>query len=200
MFYVYEWYVKETNEVIYVGKGTNRRYKVTKHNKFFNEFIKRFECESRIIKYFEKEKDAFTYEYDRVKELKQIGQCVCNIYDGGFGGTTSWWNEKRRDEYSKKNVMKNEVQRKRMSEKNPMKNPKTAEKVNSQKRKAVIVDGIRYKSITEAASAIGVGMTGLAYALKDGRKCKGHQCEYDNQQPNHENTDKSIVGGSTTNA
>ena len=102
MFYVYEWYVKETNEVIYVGKGTNRRYKVTKHNKFFNEFIKRFECESRIIKYFEKEKDAFAYEYDRVKELKQIGQCVCNIYDGGFGGTTSWWNEKRRDEYSKK--------------------------------------------------------------------------------------------------
>ena len=52
MFYVYEWFIKETNEVIYVGKGCGRRYKVTKHNKFFNDMIKRFDCDSRIIKEF----------------------------------------------------------------------------------------------------------------------------------------------------
>ena len=39
MFYVYEWFVKESGEVFYVGKGTKNRYKVKKHNKFFNDFI-----------------------------------------------------------------------------------------------------------------------------------------------------------------
>ena len=52
MFYVYEWYVKETDEIIYVGKGCGNRYKVRKHNKFFNEMIKRFDCESRAIELF----------------------------------------------------------------------------------------------------------------------------------------------------
>ena len=55
MYYVYEWYVIETNEVFYVGKGTRNRYKVKKHNKFFNDFISRQNCDSRIIKTFKKE-------------------------------------------------------------------------------------------------------------------------------------------------
>ena len=32
MFYVYEWFRTDTNEIFYVGKGCNRRYKVKKHN------------------------------------------------------------------------------------------------------------------------------------------------------------------------
>lgn len=200
MFYVYEWYIKDTNEIIYVGKGCRNRYKVRKHNAFFNDMIKHYDCDSRIVKTFDDEQQAFAYEYDRVKELKSIGQCRCNIYDGGCGGTTSWWTDEMKEKYSANNVMHSQKQRKRMSENNPMKNPITAEKVNSQKRIAVIIDGIKYRSIKEGANAIGVCETGLGYALKDGRKCKGHECKYDNQQPNHENTDKSIVGGSTTNA
>ena len=35
MFYVYEWFIKETDEIIYVGKGCRNRYKVRKHNRFF---------------------------------------------------------------------------------------------------------------------------------------------------------------------
>lgn len=53
MYYVYEWFIVETGEVIYVGKGTGRRYKVRKHNRLFNEMIRRFECDSRIVKEFE---------------------------------------------------------------------------------------------------------------------------------------------------
>lgn len=200
MFYVYEWYIKDTNEIIYVGKGCRNRYKVRKHNAFFNDMIKHYDCDSRIVKTFDDEQQAFDYEYDRVKKLKSIGQCRCNIYDGGCGGVTNWWTDEMREKYSANNVMHSQKQRKRMSENNPMKNPITAEKVNSQKRIAVIIDGIKYRSIKEGANAIGVCETGLGYALKDGRKCKGHECKYDNQQPNHENTDKSIVGGSTTNA
>ena len=130
MFYVYEWFIKENDEVIYVGKGCRRRYKVTKHNKFFNDMIKRFDCDSRIIKEFDNEKDAFSYEYERITELKAKGQCVCNIYEGGCGGTTDWWTEDKKQWYSEHNVMKNEAQRKRMSENNPMKNKSVALKVN----------------------------------------------------------------------
>ena len=200
MFYVYEWYIKDTNEVIYVGKGCRNRFKVKKHNCFFNDMINRFDCDSRIIKYFENEEDAFAYEYDRVKELQSIGQCKCNIYKGGFGGEAKVWTSEKRALYSKNNVMYSKEQRDRMSKQNPMKNPTIAEKVNSQKRKSVIIDGIKYHSIKDGANAIGVSSSALAYALKDCRKCKGHECKYDNQQPSHENTDNSIVEGSTTNS
>ena len=126
MFYVYEWYVVESAEIFYVGKGTRNRYKVRKHNKFFNDFITRYNCDSRIIKEFKTEKEAFEYEYERINELKCIGQCVCNIYEGGTGGTVEWWTEERKEKYSKNNVMKSKKQRARMSANNPMKNAEIA--------------------------------------------------------------------------
>ena len=103
MFYVYEWFIKNTNEIIYVGKGSKNRYKVRKHNYIFNEFIKRYNCDSRIVKYFESEKEAFAAEFDRINELKLIGQCVCNINAGGAGGTIEHWTEERRKTYSENN-------------------------------------------------------------------------------------------------
>lgn len=30
MFYVYEWFIVETGEIFYVGKGTGKRYQVKK--------------------------------------------------------------------------------------------------------------------------------------------------------------------------
>lgn len=33
MFYIYEWYNTDTNEVFYVGKGVYNRYKVKRRNK-----------------------------------------------------------------------------------------------------------------------------------------------------------------------
>lgn len=156
MYYVYEWFIVETGEIIYVGKGSKRRYKVTKHNKFFNEMIRRNQCDSRIIKEFEKEEDAFYYEMVRIDELKEIGQCVCNIYRGGCGGTTSWWTEERRHEYSIKNVMKSKEQRERMSKFNPMKDPNIAEKSNSKKRRPVIIGEKEFKSVYDAAKTLNV--------------------------------------------
>lgn len=264
MFYVYEWFIKETNEVIYVGKGCNRRYKVTKHNKFFNDMIKRFDCDSRIIKEFSTEKEAFDYEYKRITELKEIGQCVCNIYDGGCGGTTDWWTEERKQWYSKHNAMKNQKQRERMSAQNPMKNTKVAKIVGQKHRKPVIINGIRYEGVTfaakklkvadqtivkwcrqgydifgnpcryeneeqkeipivkklhpkattvkpvivdgirfetvkDGATYIGVSSSVLIRKIKDNKPCKGHNCKYDNQKPSHTKSDNSSVEGSTTN-
>ena len=60
MFYVYEWYIKDTNEIFYVGKGIGKRYKVTKgRNSQFNKMLEKYDCDSRIIKWFKNEKDAF---------------------------------------------------------------------------------------------------------------------------------------------
>lgn len=264
MFYVYEWFIKETNEVIYVGKGKGKRYKVRKHNRLFDEMIKRFECESRIIKYFENEEDAFKYEYERIEYMKSVNQCVCNINKGGSGGTISWWDDETRKKYSEQNIMKTLSQRKRMSENNPMKNPQIMKEVARKKMRAVvingetyescksaaeqigvcdytiitwckrgydtngnpcrykdetqkeypsikkthpkattpkpvIVNGVRYETVKEGASSIGVCSETLIRAIKSNKKCKGFECRYDNQQPSHKNTSESIVEGSTTN-
>lgn len=260
MYYVYEWFIKETEEIIYVGKGINRRYKVTKHNNFFNEMIKRYNCDSRIVKHFETEKEAFEYEYEYIKKLKSKNQCVCNIYNGGTGGTTEWWTDEKKEWYSKNNCMKNEKQRLRMSINNPMKNEKTRNKVKEKKskkivlgdktynsikeiakefqirdtavqywlkrgygrnqelcyyygekpgkivirthetsNKPVLIDGIWFKNVKSGANYIGACSESLIRAIKKNKLCKGHKCEYANQQPSHENSDKSIVEGSTTN-
>lgn len=178
MFYVYEWFIVDTEEVIYVGKGTGNRYKVKKHNRLFNEMIKRFKCDSRIVKKFEDEKDAFAYEFERINEMKKKGQCVCNIYDGGFGGTTSWWTDELKEAYSQNNVMKSAKQRARMSKDNPMKNPDVAEKANSKKRVAVIIGGIEYKSIADAKKAFNVTGSAISSWCVKGKSPSGETCCY----------------------
>lgn len=179
MFYVYEWYIVETGEVIYVGKGCNLRYKVRKHNRFFNDMIKRYKCDSRIIKTFDSESDAFDYEYQRVNELKEQGQCVCNINKGGAGGTTTWWTDELRRKYSEKNVMKSEAQRRRMVKHNPMSNPETAMKTNSQKRIPVTINGEHYISIKEASLKVGVSTDTIAQWCKKGHSTSGGICFFE---------------------
>lgn len=182
MFYVYEWYIVETDEVIYVGKGTRNRYKVRKHNKFFNEMLKRYKCESRIIKEFSTEKEAFSYEFDRVKELKAKGQCVCNIYEGGFGGTVNWWNDDRKEWYSDHNTMKSENQRKRMEVDNPMKNSDTAKKVNSKKKIPVIIGETQYESIKDASEKLNVSTSTITGWCIRGKTTDGTTCMYANER------------------
>lgn len=181
MFYVYEWFIEKTNEIIYVGKGCGRRYKVTKHNRLFNEMIKRFKCSSRIIKEFETEKEAFEYEYQRVNELWEIGQCVCNINKGGCGGSVSWWTDEIREKYSEHNVMKSVAQRERMSTRNPMKNKEIAQRVNAQKRRAVIVNGVRYEGVTSAAKELNVNPTTICNWCRKGYDKMANPCRYEDE-------------------
>lgn len=182
MYYVYEWYIVDTDEVIYVGKGTHNRYKVRKHNKFFNDMLKRFQCDSRIVKEFDTEKEAFSYEFERINELKKIGQCVCNIHDGGYGGTVDWWTEERKEWYSENNAMKSQMQRERMTENNPMKNKDVAEKTNSKKRIPLIIGNTRYSSIKEASIALKVSTATINAWLIRGITTSGEECRYENRE------------------
>lgn len=210
MFYVYEWFIKDSSVVFYVGKGCRDRYKVLKHNKAFNLFLKLFDCESRIVKTFENETDAFEYEYERVKELKKIGQCQCNIYDGGFGGNTEWWTDDLRRRYSEKNIMKSKAQRLRMKTNNPMKNKDIAEKTNGQKRRKVTIGNTTYKSFKEAEETLGISYSNIITWGKHGKTPSGETCliepqkqyrvnAHGNQKPSRGNADNSTTEGSTTN-
>ena len=259
MYYVYEWFVKETGEIFYVGKGCDKRYLCkSQRNKYFKDYIKNNYCQSRIIKTFETEQEALNYEHERICELKKQGLCKCNLDNGGTGGTSFIWTKEMKEYKSKYNPMKSQKQRERMSTNNPMKNKDVAKEVGNKHKKKVIINGILYESLVDAgnklgkhpneigkwckrgydinrkpcryfgekqkeipdlkvtcskkviideklfnsvkegASYLGVCSESLIRAIKNNRKCKGHVCEYGNQQPSHENTDKSIVEGSTT--
>lgn len=265
MFYVYEWYIVETGEIFYVGKGCKNRYKSKCHrNRLFDEFIKRFNCESRIIKRFDTEDEAFCFEKERIAELKAKGLCVCNLDGGGNGGVNFVWTDDMRKYKSVYNPMKAKAQRERMSKNNPMKRPDIAAENGKRKMrpvvingtwyeslksaaksigvcefsiltwckrgydtvgnpcryaneeqkpyptikkthpgattpKSVIVDGIKFETVKDAAKFINTHSERLIRAIKSNRKCKGHECRYDNQQPSRGNSDTSTPEGSTTN-
>lgn len=260
-FYVYEWYNKKTNQVFYVGKGCKNRYKqITKRNKVFIDYYNNNECESRIIKYFDNEADAFKYENKKILYYKKNNQCFCNLDNGGKGGFNFVWTNEMRLYKSKYNPMKNYYQRYRMSINNPMKNPNIKEKVKQKKSKKVVlgdkiynsikdlsreynvhdtaiqywlkrgygrnnkpcyyfgekpkkfiiknhetsnkpvyIDNIYFKNVKSGAKYIGVWSESLIRAIKNNKTCRGHKCEYVNQQPSHMNSDKSNMEGSTTN-
>ena len=178
MFYIYEWYIVNTNEIFYVGKGTKKRYLCKQHNQVFKHYINKYNCASRILKYFDKEEDAFKAEYDRIKELKMQGQAVCNLRAGGSGGETASWTPEKRTLYSKNNVMKSEQQRQRMRENNPMKNPIYAKRNGIKHSKAVNINGKIYSSGREVAKIYNVTPECVRYWLKRGYTNKNEPCNY----------------------
>lgn len=147
--------------------------------------ILRYKCDSRIIKEFETEKEAFSYEFERVNELKKLGQCVCNIQEGGFGGSTEWWTEEMRERYSTHNAMLSAYQRKRMSQNNPMKNKEVSEKVNSKKRIPVIIGDVEYPSIADAKEAFNVSCSTINAWCTNGKTPTGLYCGYKNGKRNN---------------
>ena len=179
-YYVYEWFIKETNEIFYVGKGCGLRYKiVNKHRNFlFQDKIKNNNCESRIIKYFDTEEEAYKYEAQRIRQLKKQGMCVCNIMPGGAGGSGEYWTDELRKQYSENNVMKRSDQRKRMSEQNPMKNADIAKIVGEKHVSSLLIGEKEYHSIKEAAEKEDVSTTTIRAWLINGSTIDGRICNY----------------------
>lgn len=202
MFYVYEWYIKDTGEIFYVGKGCGKRYKVAyQRNQLFTNTIQQYDCESRIIKYFNNEKDAFQYEDERINQLKKQGLCKCNIHSGGAGGSSEYWTDQLRQEYSINNPMKDPEQRKRMAEQNPMKNKQTVQKVVEKKSKKIIINNIQYPSIKAVKEHYNVSYDVVIKWCKNGITSFGEQCRYAdptqatiNKKQNH-NVKPIIVDG-----
>lgn len=90
-FYVYEIYDVDTNEVIYVGKGTGqRRYARTKHrSEEFLNAIQYRDVKSRIVESNLTNEEALQKEIDQVKTRKEEGHPLCNKTEGGQGFVSS---------------------------------------------------------------------------------------------------------------
>lgn len=88
IFYVYEWYNKDTGEVFYVGKGKNGVHKSIKNrNQYFLNYHNKHNCEVRKVYTGLSESEAFEKEVHLIGEYKQLAQCKCNLTIGGEGST-----------------------------------------------------------------------------------------------------------------
>lgn len=88
-YYVYEWFINDTLEIFYVGKGKGlRRFSLAGRNKYFMRIYNKYSCSVRIYKAYLTEYEAWAIEKDRIDELKGIGQAKTNLHSGGRGGNT----------------------------------------------------------------------------------------------------------------
>lgn len=85
-FYVYEWFIIDSFEIFYVGKGTGRR-KLELHNrsKYFMNIYNKYNCAVRLHKQSLTNEKACKEEIKRIAELKAVGQARCNFTTGGTG-------------------------------------------------------------------------------------------------------------------
>lgn len=88
-YYVYIWYIKETNEVFYVGKGTGRRYKqISNRNKFFTDMYNSHDCDVRKIYENLTESEAFQKEMETIRWYRENTNFrLTNQTDGGEGSS-----------------------------------------------------------------------------------------------------------------
>ena len=102
-YYVYIWYIVDTDEVFYVGKGKGRRYKQTSNrNKFFTNMYKSHNCDVKKIYENLTESEAFQKERETVKWYRENTKFrLTNQTEGGEG--SSGWNppQEYRDKQSK---------------------------------------------------------------------------------------------------
>lgn len=85
-YYVYIHVNKNTNEVLYVGKGTGDRFKdLSSRNEAYLKYIDvlgKDNIECRIIKHFQDEAEAYNYEKEITDLFKSLGQAKYSIKSG----------------------------------------------------------------------------------------------------------------------
>lgn len=88
-FYVYEWFIIDTLEVFYVGKGTGkRRFETHNRSKYFKSILNKYNCAVRIYKSYITNEEACEIEIERIAYMKMLGWAKCNFTNGGNGFST----------------------------------------------------------------------------------------------------------------
>lgn len=88
-FYVYEWFIIDTNQVFYVGKGTRDRYlNKSNRNTHFKRIIAKYDCDVRIIQDGLTEEESFLLEEEVISNYKKNGIVLANKSNGGKGGSS----------------------------------------------------------------------------------------------------------------
>lgn len=110
-YYVYEWFIKDTKEVFYVGKGCRERWRTKKReNKFFMNMLRTHECDVRKVKENLTEQEAFDLEIKLISYYRENTNFrLTNIQDGGENPPTFYGEESpaKRPEVRKKIGMSN---------------------------------------------------------------------------------------------
>lgn len=89
MFYVYEWFIVDTLEVFYVGKGTGmRRFEIHNRSKYFKNVYNKYNCAVHLVYCNLTNEQACELEKDRICEMRMKGQAKCNFTNGGTGFST----------------------------------------------------------------------------------------------------------------
>lgn len=71
IYYVYEWFKKETGDVFYVGKGKGNRYKsLANRNPYFMNVYNKYETDVRVVKDNMTEKESLEFEYELIKKYR----------------------------------------------------------------------------------------------------------------------------------
>lgn len=182
-FYVYEWFNINTNEVFYVGKGCGKRaFETKKRNKIFLKYYETYPCDVRLVFQDLSEEEAFKQEKILTDFYKKKDQCQANLADAGYGGVSQVWTPELKQYWSENNPMKQEEQRLRMSIYNPMKNPEVAKKVGQTKKRAVIINGVKYDGLVDAAKDLQVCTDTILTWVKQGHNSKGEPCRYADEE------------------
>jgi hypothetical protein len=92
-YYVYEYFIVDTLEVFYVGKGTgNRRFETHNRSSYFMSVYNKYRCAVRIVKQGLTNEEACSEEIERIAEMKSIGWAKCNFTSGGTGFSEGYMN------------------------------------------------------------------------------------------------------------
>lgn len=99
-FYIYFHYTLDTNELFYIGKGTNNRaYSKESRNIYWKRVVKKHNYIVVIKKSLISESLAFKYEKYFISKLNP----KCNLTPGGAGGNTKkGYSKYRKNKFKKK--------------------------------------------------------------------------------------------------
>lgn len=84
-FYVYAHMISGTNEIFYIGKGSDKRaYSLKSRNKYWNSIVNKYGYDINILEENLLEKQAFDREIALIKEIRP----KANLTEGGEGTDT----------------------------------------------------------------------------------------------------------------
>lgn len=103
-YYIYAWYYINTNEIFYIGKGSNNRYIDTKgsRNDYFKNIIQKEGNNVNVKKLYENlsEEESYKLERELIHKYWDKGECKANFHEGGRGGNHGNYNENMRKKLS----------------------------------------------------------------------------------------------------
>ncbi|GIN71635.1 hypothetical protein J14TS2_21100 [Bacillus sp. J14TS2] len=88
-FYVYEYFIKSTDEVFYIGKGTAERAWKDARNPACEQIKKEYDWDIRIVQEQLTEEAALRLEKNLIIEHREKGDLLTNILPGGIKSTDS---------------------------------------------------------------------------------------------------------------